>query len=316
MKLHRIGIAAASVFFFAASLAAQASHTWVSATGNDSTGNGTTAKPYASFQEAVNNTAAGGMVSVLGPGDYGAVSITQAVTIDGTGGGSIAFTGSEGIYIDAPITASVVLRNLVVNGVGTGIDAIFGESFLNLTIDGCLLEGYTDIGIGVGSTSAENVLIRNTVIVGGTLGVRTFQSAGEVPYDQVTLDHVTIQGVNQTSGLGGSAAIFTRNGKFDISNSNVTQSNIGIQADTDANINMANSILTDNTIAICTYSGSTATLNNTSLYDNAATTNSSCSGQIEGSVSNEGPSPKTGGDGSKSAIPPDPQPVRPPRARR
>src|SRR5579863_9921926 len=114
MNLHRI-VPAASLLLFAASLSATSAHTWVSATGSDSTGTGTTAKPYATFQTAMNNTTAGGLISVMGPGDYGPVSVIQSVTIDGTGGGSISFTGSEGIFVNPGAAASVVLRNLTID---------------------------------------------------------------------------------------------------------------------------------------------------------------------------------------------------------
>src|ERR1700691_5869110 len=94
MKLYRIGIAAASLLLLAASLPAHglSTHTWVSATGNDAN-SGTATSPYADFATAVANTAAGGTVSVLGPGDYGPVTITQSITIDGTGGGTINLAG-------------------------------------------------------------------------------------------------------------------------------------------------------------------------------------------------------------------------------
>jgi hypothetical protein len=113
MKFHRFASVAATLILFAASLSASSVHTWVSPAGSDTTGNGTAAKPYATFQQAANNTSAGGIVSVLGPGDYGPVTINQSLTIDGTGGGSIGFAGyAEGIYIYPSTSATVILRNL------------------------------------------------------------------------------------------------------------------------------------------------------------------------------------------------------------
>ena len=52
----------------------------------------------------------------------------QVVSI-GTGGGSIDFTGDgEGIYIDAGGNANIVIRNLSLDGGGTGSDAIFASA--------------------------------------------------------------------------------------------------------------------------------------------------------------------------------------------
>lgn len=296
MKFYRIGIgiALATLFLSAASLSASSAHTWVAATGSDS-GAGTMTSPYATFQTAVNNTTAGGIVSVLGPGDYGPVTIVQSITIDGTNGGSIGFAGDgEGIYIDPSAAATINLINLNVNGGGTGTDAIFiasnASSTTNfavyVTIDGCHIEGFSQIGVGLGSEGPMYVLVRNTVITGGTLGVRTFQYGTAAPVtnnDHVSLDHVTVQGAT-------TAAVFTRNGNVDISNSNITQSLVGIQADTYATLSVESTMFTSNTTAVCIYSNSTATLHNTDLYNNT-TGIASCGGTAQGAAG-AGPSPR------------------------
>jgi hypothetical protein len=308
MKLPRIVSAAATLFLFAASLSAVSIHTWVSATGNDSIGNGTVTSPYASFAEAASQTAAGGIISVLGPGDYGPLTITQSLTIDGTGGGSITSAGDgEGIYISPSAAATVILRNLTIDGGGTGSDAIFIASSgttntVNVTIDGCILAGFADIGIGLGSESPMYVVVKNTTISGGELGVRTFQNGTTAPvtsFDHVSLDHVTIQGASAN-------AVFTRNGNVDISNSNIT-GNVGtgaagIQADTYATLNVQNTMISNNTDGVCIYANSTAVLNHTDVFDNA-TEIEGCGGTVEG-PGGAGPSPAVSG-GSRSPLPPD-----------
>jgi len=311
MKLPRISSAAAALFLFAASLSAESAHTWVSATGSDTSGSGTTASPYATFAKAASETSAGGMISVLGPGDYGPLTITQSITIDGTGGGSIGFAGDgEGIYLDPSAAATVVLRNLTIDGGGTGSDAIFIASagttnILNVVIDGCLITGFSQIGVGLGSESPMYVTIKNTTIQGGTLGVRTFQNGTTAPvtsYDHVSLDHVTVQGAT-------SAGVFTRNGNVDISNSNITGS-VGagvaaIEADTYATVNVQNTMVTNNTDGVCIFTNSTAILNNTDVFDNA-TEIEACGGTVEG-PGGQGPSPAP--SGGRSPLPPD-QPRR------
>lgn len=81
-----------------------------------------------------------------------------------------------------------------------------------------------------------NVLVRDTTITGGEIGVRTFQSVGSVAYDQVHLQNVTISGAS-------SAAVFSRNGTMEIDHSVMTQSAIGVEADTSAIINVSNSVI-------------------------------------------------------------------------
>lgn len=220
-------------------LEATSAHTWVGGNGNDSN-SGTETSPYATFQTAVNNTTAGGLVSVASPGDFGAVTISHSITIDGGGiGGTITFTGGEGIYVDAAVTDTVILRRLTVDGLGAGSDAIFLEQALYLIVEDCKLENFTQIGLGLGSLSAQNVVVRNTTITGGTLGVRTFQSSGFVSYDVVSMRNVSISGAS-------SAAVFSRNGVMEISDSVITQSLIGLEADTSAYINVANSVISFN----------------------------------------------------------------------
>jgi hypothetical protein len=294
MKANPLNIIAASlILFFASSLAAQSTHTWVSATGKD-TNTGTVTSPYADFATAVANTAAGGTVSVMGPGDYGTVTITQSITIDGTGGGSINFAGDgEGIYISPGSAANIVLRNLTIDGGGTGMDAVFVASngttnVINVLIDGCLISGYTQIGVGLGSESPMYLTVRNTSIQGGTLGVRTFQSSGNVVNDHVQLDRVTIQGATD-------AGVFTRNGNVDITNSTITAGIgtgvAGIEADTSATLNVQSSMITSNTEGVCIYSGSTAIIGTSTVVADNGTNVGSCGGSVQG-MGGAPPAPK------------------------
>jgi len=153
-------------------------------------------------------------------------------------------------------------------------------------IDGCLLSGFTAIGVGLGSESPMYVTVRNTSIQGGTLGVRTFQSSGLTTInDHTMLDHVTIQGAT-------SAGVFTRNGNVDISGSSIAGGLIGIEADTASTLNLQNTMITSNTDGVCIYSTSTATLStNTTVADNG-TNIEACGGAVVG-AGGAGPSPKT-----------------------
>ena len=296
MNIFRTLITAASLFIFATSLQALPTHTWVGPNGNDAN-TGTVLSPYADFATAVPNTAVGGTVSVTGPGDYGPVTLTQSITIDGTGGGTINFAGDgEGIYVDAGAAANIVIRNLSIDGGGTGSDAIFIASTgttnpVNVLIDGCLIAGFSQIGVGLGSESPMYVTIRNTSIQGGTLGVRTFQNGTSAPitsYDHVQLDHVTVQGAS-------SAGVFTRNGNMDIFNSTIAGSQgagvPGIEADTYATLNVQNSMITSNSVGACIFTNSTAIIGTSTIMADNGTNIEACGGVVQG-MAGPGPSPK------------------------
>src|ERR1700709_509822 len=74
---------------------AQAPRPWVSGVGDDANPCSRTA-PCKTFAGAISKTAEGGEIDVLDPGGFGTVTITKALTIDGTHGsafGSILNTG-------------------------------------------------------------------------------------------------------------------------------------------------------------------------------------------------------------------------------
>src|SRR2546421_13089227 len=81
-----INVLAIAIFTFAfASFAqAQVTRTWVSGVGDDANPCSRTA-PCKTFAGAISKTAAGGEIDCIDSGGFGAVTITKAITIDGTG---------------------------------------------------------------------------------------------------------------------------------------------------------------------------------------------------------------------------------------
>src|SRR5437870_12453885 len=78
---------------------AQATRTWVSGVGDDANPCSRTA-PCKTFAGAISKTATGGVISVLDPGGFGAVTITKAITIDGGGTeGSILSSLTTGVIV-------------------------------------------------------------------------------------------------------------------------------------------------------------------------------------------------------------------------
>jgi hypothetical protein len=294
MKIRNIVLTSAAVLFCTVSISATTiAHTWVSGSGKD-TNACTFASPCATFNGALANTTAGGIITAKDAGDFGAMTISQSVTIDGANMGSVGFAGdSEGIYISGSSAINVVIHNLTIDGQGTGSNGIYFTGSGSLTVDNCKIEGFTLIGIGFGSGGVENAVITNTVIDGAnvaTLGVRTFQSSPlATPNDTVALDHVTIKGMTI-------AAVFSRDGTMQITNSVLTQSTVGVEVDTSAVISVANTAITSNTVGVCSYTGSKIRLDMNDIYDNP-TAISDCGGQLKTSGTN-----RTSGTISATAV--------------
>src|SRR6266545_5040208 len=74
-------------------------HSWVSATGSGTAC--TRTAPCTSFQAAHDATNAGGVISVLDSGDFGAVTINKSLTIraEGADGGSVAASSGGAAFI-------------------------------------------------------------------------------------------------------------------------------------------------------------------------------------------------------------------------
>jgi hypothetical protein len=81
--------------------------------------------PCKTFAGAISKTAAGGEISVLDPGGFGAVNITKATTLNGTGTlAGILASLVNGIIVNAGVNDKVIIRNISINGAGNGINGI------------------------------------------------------------------------------------------------------------------------------------------------------------------------------------------------
>src|SRR5688500_11575392 len=99
MNLFRYALVALGLLA-SSSLFAQATRTWVSGVGDDVNPCSRTA-PCKTFAGAISKTAAGGEISVLDPGGYGALNITKSITLNGAGTlASILFSGTNGIIVN------------------------------------------------------------------------------------------------------------------------------------------------------------------------------------------------------------------------
>lgn len=157
----------ALTFLFVTGVQAQASRTWVSGIGDDQNPCSRT-QPCKTFAGAIAKTAYGGEITAMEAGGFGTVIITKSITIDGTGVPStILATQGSGITIDIKPTHRlnrdrvVRIRGIAINGVGVGINGINVIAATKVTVEDCVIDGFTASGINV---QAGRLFVRNTTI--------------------------------------------------------------------------------------------------------------------------------------------------------
>jgi hypothetical protein len=226
-------ILAIAVFMFAfVSIAqAQATRTWVSGVGDDVNPCSRTA-PCKTFAGAISKTADAGEIDCLDPGGFGAITITKSMTIDGTTGsgfGSILAAGTNGVNVNdsgsgAPNSKIVILRNLSINGAGTGLIGINITSVARVHVESCQIFGFragSGFGINAALTagSGQKLYVKNTIIEENSGdGIKASNSAG-----------------------GGSINVL-------VENTQVNQCNKGVTASTNSRFVILNSSFYHNTV--------------------------------------------------------------------
>jgi hypothetical protein len=193
------------------------SQTFVSATlGNDSNPC-TRMSPCLTFAAALALTSAGGEIVVLDPGDFGPVTITEAVSIysDAFGAaGLMPSPGTSGIVVSAGAGDTVNLRGLIFDGVNaSGTSGVVFLSGAHLNISKCVFQGFTTSGMtispGAGSAATTRLVVQDTTIVDNATGLLIQPTGGiaaSVTLRWLRIDNNTGEGL-RVDGTGGSGAI-------------------------------------------------------------------------------------------------------------
>jgi hypothetical protein len=197
---------------------AQATRTWVSGVGDDANPCSRTA-PCKTFAGAISKTAAGGEIDALDPGGFGTVTITKAITIDGSGGSiaGILASGTNGITVNAGVNDVVILRNLDIDGVGLGLDGIQFNAGKALFVENSTISGFLNFGIEFTPSGAANLSLDRTLIRQAVNG-----------------------GVVVRPGASGAASATIANSRFELSL-------FGARAEDRSSVTIQNSIATGNT---------------------------------------------------------------------
>lgn len=276
---------ALAVFFVTAAIglsvgsaSAQATRTWVSGVGDDANPCSRTA-PCKTFAGTISKTAPGGEIDCLDPGGFGAVTITKAMTIDCggvTGGVLSSFT--NGVIVNAGANDRVVLRNLSINGAGTGINGVRFLAGAQLSIEKCALYGFTGNAVDVTKATSGEVSVTDTFITNANNGIRLSTTSGflTVFINNTVIINATTNGVESatngifttidnstilSTGTNG-IVVSAGNGQINVSSSEVTNSGSGVNAASVGSlIRISDNIFYNNTLDITFVAGATVATN-------------------------------------------------------
>jgi hypothetical protein len=250
-------VLALTIMAFAGAAHAQATRTWVSGVGDDANPCSRTA-PCKTFAGAISKTASNGEINALDDGGFGTVTITKPITIDG--GSHIAGVlnaGVQGIIVNTPGANDVVnLRNLDINGAGTGTRGINVLSCKRLIVENCHIYGQNLGGAGQGillggTTTTQLITIRNCKIDKnsgqGISSGPTAPGVNVIEVEDTFIEHNGSSGVE----LGGNSSKMTMSHSFVNFNGGS-----GVALDNgNCDTHIANSYLNFNVIGVSTTNG-------------------------------------------------------------
>ncbi|MEY2562661.1 MAG: hypothetical protein QOH88_854 [Verrucomicrobiota bacterium] len=199
---------AAFVVGFSTLANAQATRTWVSGVGDDVNPCSRTA-PCKTFAGAISKTATGGEISVLDPGGFGTLTITKSITVngDGTLAGVLSASAPQAFLVNITTnltTDKVVIRNVSINGAGTGTDGVRIIDGTEVILDNVTISGLTDAGVDCAQSQSSSLFLHDVRISKAFVGVRTQSTVGTVAgaFRNVAINGMTSHGVecvNNTS---------------------------------------------------------------------------------------------------------------------
>jgi hypothetical protein len=242
----------------------------VSGVGDDANPCSRTA-PCKTFAGAISKTAAAGEIDTLDPGGFGAVTLTKSITIDGTTGlAGVLVSGTNGIVVNAGASDVVILRNLDINGLGSGLSGILILAAGDVRVEDCKIYRFSGRGIDDRRSSGRLAVANTVVSDNAQTGILTLTSSGSTL--AVNLDHVQMHN-NGNAGFattGGTHAVVSHSsatsnvyGFYADSGASLhlddvvsfANSNTGIIAFSGAAIRIFNSTITNNTVGVAAASG-------------------------------------------------------------
>jgi len=228
--MNKIAALAFAAALLPLSAHAQSIHTWVSGVGDDANPCSRTA-PCRTFMGVSSKTGVGGLISVIDPGGFGAISIGRSLSIVADPAtATVTVSGNaNAVTISAGASDDVVLSGLTLQGSGGAQIGIRVVSARSVTIRNCNISGFQSAGIavegnvkvfvsdctvsgnaaGVLAKAGATVLNRIAVVQNAGSGVRADGSGAAITVNAVTV--VNNRGTGFDAANGGTIASFANN---------------------------------------------------------------------------------------------------------
>jgi hypothetical protein len=166
---------------------------YVSGKGADTGACATPATACRTFQFAVNQTGAGGEVVALDPANYGPVTISKSISIEGVDGAKIAGipSGGNGITINAGPKDAVNISRLTIDGGKAGQSGIStgSGSFGSLTVTHSTVRNFCD---GIDLLGGSGSLVKSVFLIADVLVSDNTAIGLDLVGVPGTLAHVTV----------------------------------------------------------------------------------------------------------------------------
>ncbi|MED5619491.1 right-handed parallel beta-helix repeat-containing protein [Ideonella sp. BN130291] len=194
---------------------AQATRTWVSGVGDDANPCSRTA-PCKTFAGAISKTAANGEINCLDAGGFGGLTITKSIHID-CGGyiGGVLNAGSTGFVVNGA-GINVTLRNLDIEGAGTGVNGVNVLNAASVQIDHVTIRGQSQSGVQVASSGNAHVSITNSMFrenaMHGVLVAPSGSARVAIAFSSLNANGLTGLRVNDNGFAAVSDSILSGNG--------------------------------------------------------------------------------------------------------
>lgn len=212
------------------------SQTYVSTTGNDTTGTGTSALPFKTIVKGVQVAPSGGTVLVLS-GTYpvtGPIFVGKPLTIQKSGSGAVVVNASGWASTDPYVLGIVNTSNVTIDGltisnkIGNGSKGIWilansgaTANLNNITVKNCIVQNIGWISNNLSSIPANSGIVANAIKVDG--------GSGNYAITNVKIDNNEVH--NCATGWGEAVTVTGNVNGFSVSGNTVYDiANIGIVA--------------------------------------------------------------------------------------
>ncbi len=289
----RFILTAVLVVGFSGAAFGQATRTWVSGVGDDVNPCSRTA-PCKTFAGAISKTAAGGEISALDPAGFGTLTITKSITVNGTGtlAGILSALAPAAITVNdgataTPNTAVVIIRDVSMNGAGTGTSGVRFLAGKTVTVDHCWIYSLTTHGVDVNKTAAGNMEVINSVIENvGQDGMHLTTTAGVVLaiVDNTSIMNCGQDGIEAVANVRGELTrsvvvnstangviLSGGNSQFNLDDTTVAHCNTnGLRAIAGSSIRVSDSMIANNSTGLSPNGGTIDSFQGNSLIGNGA----------------------------------------------